>query len=70
MGQIREQWKRMATEGGDWKTWIGIPKSPPATPPQPLTEKERQMLNTWFHDDYGRYPVSDYEFQQWLRDNW
>ena len=47
MGQIREQWKRMATEGGDWKTWIGIPKSPPATPPQPLTEKERQMLNTW-----------------------
>ena len=39
-------------------------------PPTSMTAHQRQMLNRFFHQQYGRYPVSDYEFQQWLRDHW
>ncbi len=35
-----------------------------------LTERQRDKLNEFFHNKYGRYPVTEYEFQQWLRANW
>ncbi len=35
-----------------------------------LTEQQRRMLMKFFHQQYGRYPQSEYEFQQWLCNNW
>lgn len=54
-------------------TGTGGPPSgtgPGSGPPGSLTEHQRQMLMKFFHQQYGRYPQSEYEFQQWLRDNW
>jgi hypothetical protein len=35
-----------------------------------LSERQRQTLSRLFHQHYGRYPQTEYEFQAWLRDNW
>jgi hypothetical protein len=35
-----------------------------------LTEYQRQKLMRFFHERYGRYPLTEFEFDQWLRDNW
>ncbi len=63
MGAIRdwldetgETWHKMSASGG------GVPSS--------LTDVKSRRLNTCFHRQYGRYPQTEYEFQQWLRNNW
>lgn len=80
VNEMGGMWGRMGQ--GEAGAFIGLPKPQQGTghaggtghvPPQPpnaLTEKQRQMLNRFFHQQYGRYPISEYEFQQWLRDNW
>jgi len=35
-----------------------------------LGAPQRQKLMHFFHQNYGRYPISEFEFQQWLHDNW
>jgi hypothetical protein len=76
MGEI---WEGMAE--GDPGAFIGLPRHGKGTGtghggtgeggmPSSLTEHQRQMLNRFFHQQYGRYPLTEFEFQQWLRDNW
>ena len=83
---IREMgntWRGMSQ--GDAGSFIGVPKSGKGTGTGSggtgtghtstpdgavLTEHQEQMLMRFFHQHYGRYPVSQFEFQQWLRDNW
>lgn len=76
---VKETWEGMVE--GDPRAFMGLPRqgtgsgmtgTGPGTPPstERLTDRQRQMLMRFFHDHYGRYPVSEFEFQQWLRDNW
>ena len=46
------------------------PGGAPAGPPGNLTENQRQKLMQFFHQQYNRFPQTEYEFQQWLRANW
>ena len=72
LDEMGDMWGRMAE--GDPDAFIGQParpgggKGPP--PANSLTENQRRMLMRFFHQQYGRYPQSEFEFQQWLRDNW
>lgn len=83
MGLIRDWIKEMGdmwrrAEQGDASAFIGLPRpagktgtGSGATPDgSVLTEAQHRMLTRVFHESYGRYPLSEYEFQQWLRDNW
>ena len=80
MAALRDIWRRMAA-GDDPGVWIGLPEKGKGTgpgfpgtgeggPPDSLTEEQKRKLMKFFHEHYGRYPLSDYEFRQWLRDNW
>jgi hypothetical protein len=69
--EMKDMWERMSK--GDPTAFLGLPKTGTgASTPEGnvLTERERQMLMRFFHEQYGRYPVTDFEFQNWLRDNW
>lgn len=74
--EMGDTWSRMAQ--GDPKSFMGVPESGEGTGTghvstpdgSVLTADQRQMLNRFFHQHYGRYPVTEFEFQQWLRDNW
>ena len=79
LDEMSETWHRMSE--GDLGAFIGIPGRSTGTgtgssgtgdggAPGSLTEHQRRMLNTFFHRQYGRYPQTEYEFQQWLRANW
>lgn len=77
MGMIRnmlnetgEMWHRMAA--GDPRAFMGLPSSGTGDggPPSSLTAQQRQTLMQCFHRQYGCYPQSDYQFQQWLRYHW
>jgi len=35
-----------------------------------LNERQLLKLMEFFHQQYGRYPLTAFEFQQWLRANW
>ncbi|HXU34245.1 MAG TPA: hypothetical protein VN851_27040 [Thermoanaerobaculia bacterium] len=35
-----------------------------------LTAPQKKMLMQLFHQQYGRYPVSEFEYDQWLAANW
>lgn len=57
--------------GDGWGPGTGDGNSPVTTPDgRPLTEQQLQMLMRYFHDQYRRYPLTQYEFSQWLRENW
>lgn len=47
-------------DGNDWGTPDG----------DVLTERQLARLMEFFHQQYGRYPLTAFEFQQWLRANW
>ena len=74
--EMSDTWGGMAQ--GDAGSFIGLPKSSKGTGTghgstpdgSVLTEHQRQMLTRFFHQHYGRYPVTEFEFQQWLRVNW
>jgi hypothetical protein len=74
--EMGDMWGRMSA--GDPTAFLGLPSqhtgtgsgTGPGGPPGSLTDHQRQMLMRFFHQQYGRYPQSEYEFQQWLRDNW
>lgn len=74
--EMGDTWSGMAQ--GDAGSFIGLPKSGKGTGTgdvstpdgSVLTEHQRQMLMRFFHQHYDRYPVTEFEFQQWLRDNW
>ena len=69
MGRLQKLWESMAS--GRWFEQVGQGQWPGAGgPPQSLTEEQQRMFMRWFHEDYGRYPVSEYEFRQWLHENW
>ncbi len=77
MGHIRDVWERMSKGDmgplvGDFpETTKGTGTGDGTTPDgRVLTERQRQALRKFFHDQYGRYPLTEYEFQQWLQDNW
>ncbi len=79
LDEMGETWHRMSE--GDPGAFIGIGERSTGTgtghggtggggAPGSLTEDQRRKLMRFFHQQYGRYPQSEYEFQQWLRDNW
>ncbi len=35
-----------------------------------LTPHQRKMLLQLFHQQYGRYPLTEFEYDQWLEANW
>lgn len=35
-----------------------------------LSARHRQLLEEYFHTLYGRYPISEHEFQTWIRNHW
>jgi hypothetical protein len=39
-------------------------------PPENPTGQLRFRLEELFQREYGRFPASEYEFQQWLKHNW
>lgn len=76
MGEIRDMWRRMSA--GDPSAFMGLPEKTgtghsgtgDGGPPDSLTAHQRDKLMQFFHQQYGRYPQSEYEFQQWLKHNW
>lgn len=35
-----------------------------------ITPAQEEKLMEFYHKQYGEYPASAYQFQQWLRKNW
>lgn len=73
MGEIRDMWKRMSA--GDPAAFMGLPEKTghgtgDGGPPESLTKDQQDKLMQFFHQQYKRYPLSEYEFQQWLKHNW
>jgi hypothetical protein len=81
--EMGDTWRGMAE--GDAGSFIGVPKSGKRTETRSrgtgtghvstpdgsvLNEYQRQMLMNFFHQHYNRYPLSEFEFQQWIRANW
>ena len=71
-----ETWDGMAQ--GDAGAFMGLPRAPKGTgtghgtTPEgiEMTAGQRQILDRLFHDQYGRFPQSEYEFQTWLQSSW
>jgi hypothetical protein len=69
--EMGDTWDGMAR--GEASAFMGVPKfgTGTGTPDgSVLTEHQSQMLMRFFHKQYGRYPITEFEFRQWLRDNW
>lgn len=35
-----------------------------------LTPHQKKLLLQLFHQQYGRYPLTEFEYEQWLAANW
>jgi hypothetical protein len=83
MGLVRDWIREMGNtwdgmSQGNAASFMGVPQSGGGTgtghgsTPDgiPMTQGQRQILNQLFHDQYGRFPISEHEFQQWLQASW
>ncbi len=86
MGELQDMWKRMSAgdplaflgQPAPTQPSPARPVQPrpvPAntgdgTPPNSLTQHEREILEKFYHQQYGHYPESEYQFQTWLKHNW
>jgi hypothetical protein len=84
MGKISDMFQNYAAgfAQNNKESIFGIPSSttgtgtggggtgPGCPPPESLTKQQRFKLEEFFHKEYGRFPASEYEFQQWLKHNW
>jgi hypothetical protein len=82
MGKIRDHFPELARTfkgmaAGDPGAFYGVPGDTgtgdgniKGTGDGSLTKEQEQKLMRFFHQQYGRYPQTEFEFQNWLRDNW
>lgn len=75
ISEMGNTWNGMAD--GKAESFLGVPQKTRRGPgtghpstPGALTQHQKKMLKKFFHDQYGRYPLTEFEFQQWLEDNW
>lgn len=83
INEMGSTWNGMAE--GDAGSFIGVPQKTrgtgtghggtgtghSSTPDvNALSVRQKKMLRNFFHEQYGRYPLTEFEFQQWLEDNW
>jgi len=66
MGRIHDEMQKYAEDfaEGSWEVF-GIP-----SPPENLTKRQRFKLEEFFQKEHRRFPLTEDEFQTWLRHNW
>ena len=77
--EMGSTWSGMAQ--GDTNAFLGLPSTghsnsghqggtPGTGHPNTLTAQQKKMLMQLFHQQYGRYPLTEFEYDQWLAANW